>query len=573
MRLKGRTARVILLSLALTLIPISTNSTIAAGPQTPSCGNFKVTKNSSIVGIEFPKGSYQVNAFGISCKKVMGSKGLFAKFLKLKNNKSLPKPWRYLADAVGAPKFSSGPGVGFRVEQITSVTRSPTVEPVATGTPTPTPTSPSITTATYPWKSVCDPDPWVPADWASYEKFALKYFGCSRPYRFFEVPLTDTLPKNTLNEAKTSLSVCKIPERPETQNVGFRPNGFQFNGDLTIQILPISFNDFQASGSVEKEYGKYLAYIKDTFYKLSDGNTRITFKSPENFISLGSDLESYIIPGSISHSGIVFKKVNVKKYQNDIFAKVDPLINFTGIKMTVILVPLSVPPTYIPHSPQFRMDNVSTGEGVVSYNYLWPSAAEVSRDSWYGVEPFVHIHEFFHAIGILNDHVGDESGNNSNDLGTGRWGAMSGMMTDFILWDKWLAGMLRDSQVICATPNTSGTYWLKPAGVYGEYQKLLVIPISNTKVIAIESKRAAGLDYKLTSKQQGALIMVVDTTKSGQATGINVIRPPMRTGSTSDNFGFILGDAPLKSGESITVEGIKISVVESGDFGDIIQIG
>jgi hypothetical protein len=176
MRLKGRTARVILLSLALTLIPISTNSTIAAGPQTPSCGNFKVTKNSSIVGIEFRKGSYQVNAFGISCKKVMGSKGLFAKFLKLKNNKSLPKPWRYLADAVGAPKFSSGPGVGFRVEQITSVTRSPTVEPPARANATPTPKpNPAQPPPKFSFKFNLDKS--LPEDWIAEFKIIMKNLG------------------------------------------------------------------------------------------------------------------------------------------------------------------------------------------------------------------------------------------------------------------------------------------------------------------------------------------------------------------------------------------------------------
>jgi hypothetical protein len=107
--------KALVLALALTLIPISTYGTDHAGPKTPSCGNYKVTKNEVIAGVKFAKGTYQINTFGISCGKVMGSKGLFAKFLKLKDKDPLPKPWRYLAGAVGAPKFSSGPGVGFRV--------------------------------------------------------------------------------------------------------------------------------------------------------------------------------------------------------------------------------------------------------------------------------------------------------------------------------------------------------------------------------------------------------------------------------------------------------------------------
>ncbi len=118
MRGRVNIAKVLLIALFFALTPISTYPTIAAGPQTPSCGTYKVTKNEVIVGVVFSKGNYQINAFGIPCTKVMGSKGLFAQFLKLKDKEPLPKPWRYLADAIGAPKFSSGTGVGFRVQKL-----------------------------------------------------------------------------------------------------------------------------------------------------------------------------------------------------------------------------------------------------------------------------------------------------------------------------------------------------------------------------------------------------------------------------------------------------------------------
>lgn len=129
----------------LALIPLSAFGTNHAGPKTPSCGNYKVSTNEIIVGVKFPKGTYQINAFGISCAKVMSSKGLFAKFLKLKDKDPLPKPWYYLADAVGAPKFSSGPGVGFRVQLI-----------AARPTPTPSPNpekTPTIDNSFVPWST------------------------------------------------------------------------------------------------------------------------------------------------------------------------------------------------------------------------------------------------------------------------------------------------------------------------------------------------------------------------------------------------------------------------------------
>ena len=135
MKNRSRGVALLAFALVLSLIPFSANSNShGAGPQGPPCGIYKVKKNEVIAGLNFPKGSYQINAFGISCSKVLGKKGLFAKFLKLKDKDPLPKPWKYLADAVGAPKFSSGPGVGFRVQFISQ----------STPTPTPTPTQSSF---------------------------------------------------------------------------------------------------------------------------------------------------------------------------------------------------------------------------------------------------------------------------------------------------------------------------------------------------------------------------------------------------------------------------------------------
>ena len=151
---KSRGAALLAFALVLSLIPFSANSNShGAGPQGPPCGIYKVKKDEVIAGVKFPKGSYQINAFGISCSKVLGKNGLFAKFLKLKDKDPLPKPWKYLSDAVGAPKFSSGPGVGFRVQSISqsrptsTPVPSPSPTPTSSATPSPSPTpTPSATT-------------------------------------------------------------------------------------------------------------------------------------------------------------------------------------------------------------------------------------------------------------------------------------------------------------------------------------------------------------------------------------------------------------------------------------------
>ena len=109
MRMKGNIAAGLLTAQLLALIPISIYSSIAAGPLNASCGNYKVTSNEVILGVKFPKGTYRINSFGISCAKVMGGKGIFAQFLKLKDKDQLPKPWRYLADAPASQPFGIYP--------------------------------------------------------------------------------------------------------------------------------------------------------------------------------------------------------------------------------------------------------------------------------------------------------------------------------------------------------------------------------------------------------------------------------------------------------------------------------
>lgn len=442
-------------------------------------------------------------------------------------------------------------------------------------TPSPSPTFEN-TTFNYSWKTPCDKDPWVPVQWKEYEEFALKIFGCSRPYRFVEVLLPNEKPKSelVLTSDRNPISTCKLKAPLNTaSNLGHPSNRWLWTGDLQIQVIPIEFEDYKGANSPQSEYGKYLDYISEMFYKISDGNTKITFRSPDKYFKIGKRIEEYVLPGTWKHGADSpdWHVFDVEKYKKDVFAVADPQINFTGINMTFVLVPLSVPAKYIAHTPEFRFDRVQTSEGVVSSNYIMPPATAVNKDSWYGVEPFVHLHEVFHASGLLEDHYGDDMGRSGPDAGTGNWGNMSGMLTDFIVWDKWMAGMLLDSQVICANPSLIGNYWITPANYFGKNEKLLVIPISATRAIVVESERQAGQNFKLTRESVGALVFVLDVTISAHGKGINVIRPEYRQ-VNQNQTSFVLSDAPLKLGESLTTNGYKITVVEAGDFGDVVKV-
>lgn len=98
--------------------PSTVSPTPGAGPSGPPCGIFVVDKSETVAGQHFPKGRYQIHAFGISCEEVIAENGLLSEFLMLDDDAPLPEPWRFLEGAVGAPKFVAGPSVGFRVQRI-----------------------------------------------------------------------------------------------------------------------------------------------------------------------------------------------------------------------------------------------------------------------------------------------------------------------------------------------------------------------------------------------------------------------------------------------------------------------
>ena len=91
---------------------------VSAQPQTPSCGTFEVLEDTIVETRLFSKGTYVLHSIGVPCEEVIGEDGLFAKFLSLGDETPLPEPWKSLTEAVGAPKFATGPGFGFRAQRI-----------------------------------------------------------------------------------------------------------------------------------------------------------------------------------------------------------------------------------------------------------------------------------------------------------------------------------------------------------------------------------------------------------------------------------------------------------------------
>lgn len=429
----------------------------------------------------------------------------------------------------------------------------------------------------------CQLDPQVPVEWAQAELLIAKSGMCTGPLRYVQGSTNFASPLVTLSPDSAYLNInsCKISDPVGRQFLDYATfaNGARpFNPvkSSVIQVVPIQFTDYTANTDPQSDYGKYFKFVDDFIANSSDVPITSTHKVPSQYIQIGKPLSAY--PGlGIEHS-------QTGSFIQDVQAAVMGKIDFSGANQVLIVGPPDVPETLLDNHMGFQ-ESFSSPTGRISSVYLeGPNALVAMSNFLYSVDPWITVHEEVgHQMGLddtygAEDYPSKYNGTliNPDDYGTGNWGNMAGTYGEFLLFQKWLVGFEFDSQMRCASSTQPSITWLRPSSTKGNFQKGLVIPLSSTKAIVIESERATGYNFKLPASQTGALVYTVDMAQLYQgngksAYGITVQMPTTRPGFRLVNS-MLLGDAALKQGESVIVGKVKITVVEAGEFGDVIKV-
>lgn len=172
------------------------------------------------------------------------------------------------------------------------------------------------------------------------------------------------------------------------------------------------------------------------------------------------------------------------------------------------------------------------------------------------------VHEVGHNLGLpdlyayavsagdAHRHVGEFS----------QMGLISGRAPEWTGFERWNLGWLDSSQVLC-TPSGTFLVPLTPLVGSGPGTRLALVPLTATKLLAIESRRAAGFDSSLT--QPGLLVYTVD---AAVATGAGPIRVLPEDDTDESKLG-----RTLTRGQSLTHAGVTITFVATGTT-DLVRI-
>lgn len=436
--------------------------------------------------------------------------------------------------------------------------------------------SPSLTTpppVVKTWAGPCDFDTSVPSEWKSVQTYLRSFNYCDAPYKFEPANLGFDVPKTQLTETlgARDLYPCKIEDqRSLYEPIAFAPKRLPLHPRPTtrFQVIPIETLDAPYKGkSPNDEYGHYFRYIESFLEYIADGTSDVTFNVPKEYVKVATRIESAGVGkhGPPTQSG--------RKFFQDAISALDDVVNFSQVDYVLVVIPGDSNPTLLGVQPWVRGE---TREGpVLNGMSLQPISAtsQLGNMEYLGAQPFGVLHELFHGGGSLDDHYGDRKWKLGPNLGMANWGLMSTIKTDLSGWEKWLMGFTMDSQVACVNGSAESAHWLIPGGIKSSMQKLLVIPISKSKVIVVESVRAKGVNYKLAKQSEGALVYTVDASEQRHGYGMSLVMPADRVMEVeSPTVKFLGASAPLKLGESVTVEGYQIKVLEAGAFGDVISV-
>lgn len=408
-----------------------------------------------------------------------------------------------------------------------------------------------------------DPDtrmPIVPIEVPSKQRFAYS------PHVYIYPQITSDEPLSQLSSPDkfSNVSPCKVSA---SKSDGSADKAFAFplpndrprlREDFRILVLPVDFPDYQAEGSPADELADVIDALPKFYQRMSSVPISFTWTIPDTFLRLDTPIEDYEMTQNRDFEVLISR---TGRYIQDVIDAYDDQYDYSQFDVVIVEEPRQVPDElhelFIPMVFGNGDLRISSSDGYVKS--ILATGNDEIRDipNW--------IHEFGHLLG-LPDRNWQTDAAPGFDIMFGWYGS-----PELSIWLRWILGIAQDAQINCVTGTEPSTHWLRPVAWEGDYPKGVVIPINSTTVLVAESRRRQGYDALLGKYGEGVYVYRIDAgAKMYQPDNrviVDSIRPDRSTVEMDWSF-----DSQLQPGESVSSDGWTIEVLESGNFGDVIQV-
>ncbi len=356
------------------------------------------------------------------------------------------------------------------------------------------------------------------------------------------------------------LADCKLPvaDGRGDVSIGGWPRideRLKSTGGVIATVVMVDFPDAPASMTPTDAFAR-ISQSADVFNEMSYGKLSYTFKPQLKWYRMSKKSTDYVAGGwtFIKHREYITEAAKLADVDID-FSKTDSLIILANPDSTGI--GNSGPAFAAIRKNGITLDGKYISNGATSAYDLnnWKSI-------WLN-------HEVTHTLGLVDLYASTQSNPANRYDGFRYTGEFSYMgfssyesnAPSLFAFERWNLGWINDSQIKCLK-DAKSTELISPVQTSGGV-KAVIIPISRTKAVVIESRRAIGIDKNIA--KSGALVYVVDSSiQSGQG--------PVRVFPSDVSSDPRYLKAPRALGESVTTEGVTIKVTKSDDSGDTVEI-
>ena len=350
--------------------------------------------------------------------------------------------------------------------------------------------------------------------------------------------------------AQDLLKQCRLPNRAPPHNVaiGFPKvsNRARSTGTLTITVLFVDFSDMPATQTVEQVFSLISPTTENFYSKNSYNNFKINFLPYFKWLRMSKRSTDYGMSPSISFNSqraYITEAANIARGFSVDFSTSDEIVVLTNPLVTAV-----------PYGPAFCSQ---PGSGVTINGREIINGANSGYDinNW---KEYWLIHELGHTLGLVDLYAF------SGDLFrfTGGWsimGNINGFAREFLAWERWLMGWLPDSQIKCVSDSSS--YFISPIENLDNLNKMLIVPLSSTSAVVVESRRSSVYDNL---EKEGILVYFIDTSVASGSGPIQIL--PIDYSDTDKR------SAILAVGESVKYISVTVTYLNQGTITDEVKI-
>ena len=363
-----------------------------------------------------------------------------------------------------------------------------------------------------------------------------------RNHEVFTSPVLDAAPASQ-QACKLAGQTLSIANRDESHLLGA---GFsKTTGTFLTPVVMLDSSDNPADESTQAYWEKHMPFITEIFSQQSYGKLNYVFQPSANWYRMSK-------PSSYYRENVM----EPREFAREALAMADRDIDFSQAD----------------HIHFLRFDGEVFDSGRASFvgglaftlNNNVLDGKTLNNAGLSNADRATLIHETTHQLGLVDLYSYDSMASNY----TGIWSYMADSTSrvgepaspGLFAWERWYLNWIDDNQITCMSGDslTETVTALDDTGGI----KAVVVPIGPTKAVVVESRRAFGIDSAM--NKEGALVYVVDTSIAGGAGPIRIV--------PKYNWDDLMVSAPRALGESVTVEGVKVTVTESFYDADTVTI-